>query len=58
MYEGIYSFGFWLVRGDINKSKASKSKMIVINANKGKNQIAECICAIWLFEMLAGILLL
>lgn len=29
--------------------------MIVINANKEKNQIAECICSIWLFEQLAGI---
>lgn len=32
--------------------------MIVINANKEKNQIAEYICSIWLFELLAGVLLL
>lgn len=51
-------FSFWLIGGDINKCKASKSKMIVINANKGKNQIAEYICSILLFESLAGVLLL
>ena len=45
MYEGMYSF-FWLVGGDINKNKANKNKMIIINANKGKNQIADCICSI------------
>ena len=32
--------------------------MIIINANKGKNQIADCICSIQLFKQLAVVLLL